>query len=141
MAPLGCMRDARKALAHELRQLASGGYRDVFVNKKGTLVYKVAYCEREDSANVNEHAASERARKDGVPGIPRTSLWYVNGRPVLCMRRYPSPGEYSGSALLRSTIARWRAAGFFDLHGRNYTVTPSGRPRLLDMQFIVQEVA
>lgn len=133
MSPLGCLRDARAAVEGRLAMVGGGGFRDVFSDKRGRYVYKVCKYDDEWEYNTREHEKAIGARESGVPGIPRTHLWVVDGKPVLCMRRYPQPSDATASRLSEDIVHIWERAGFVDLHGYNYTLTKGGRPRLLDM--------
>src|SRR5687768_2312754 len=101
VSPLGRHKDALAAVLGTLTQVGEGAYRQVFTDARGEFVYKVQHYD--SNQNENEHEKARKARADGIPGVPRTYLWWVEkpGQskrvPVLCMRKYPGPTDNSYS--------------------------------------------
>ena len=105
----------------------------VYVDKRDRFVYKIEQYEP-NKQNTKEHKRATEARRAGVPGVPRTFLWKVDTKVVLCMRRYPDPSVETAELLDKTgIISKWEGAGFKDMHSWNMTLTPGGQPRVIDM--------
>lgn len=91
MALMGNVKDARRALNCDLREIGSGCTRVVFVDDDEKYVYKVGLTENYDSSNVGEHLMLEVMRESTKWGknCPRTRLIHVDGRVVLVMKYFP----------------------------------------------------
>lgn len=125
MSRVGCKRDARAAKNGDLAQLDSGLYRQVYIDARSKVVYKVGHyygppgavgdhtirdddgwCETCDTtiidgddnyANESEHENCQRYRAEGAAWAPPTSLYYVDGVAVLAMPFYPFGAYTSGT--------------------------------------------
>ena len=117
----------------EVEYLDAGLYRNTYRHRN--TVYKVCQSIDDDDQNVNEHTNAQEARKAGLPGIPPTSLHYVDGRPIVAMPFYPKDSYEARSNKVRHEYVEAWSHYFQDLHGGNYRCTAKGEPRLTDLQF------
>ena len=137
--PVGCARNARRAIEQDLNLLDDGLFKRVY--RCGKVVYKVAKQARRGDREVTngrrinliaEAAWSAHLRAEGFRGIPPVTLWLVEGQPVLAMPYYPRSGR-NCSAAENDWVRDLREAGLVDLHDGNFGRTRTGITYVIDL--------
>lgn len=138
---VGCKRDALATVQGTLRRIGNGAQRDVYVNAKRTIVYKIERpgWEGANRAEYDAFMSGALSRRGlGQYGSP-VALYTVTTETgetveVLAM---PFRAEHGRSASEAEMDRAWRR-GMFDLpdmHDANYRVTANGRIKITDLGF------